>query len=164
MSKKRRSRSKTRRSQSLSIVRKFFPNVVSVSDADDNAIVEVTNSDVKNSAKKDLNGCAMAVAAKRQFHATGMIVAPSVAYVVKHNKAIRFQLPPSVQKEIVSFDRGGGFAEGTYQLNYPKPSQRIGARSERAFSPSRTHDDKGKRRFQHATTGIRAVLGGKKRN
>lgn len=162
--KKRKTRSKSRRSLALSNVRKFFPNVKSVSDADDNAIVEVTRDDVKNSAKKDLNGCAMAVAAKRQFHATGMIVSPSVAYIVKHDKAIRFQLPTSVQKEIVSFDRGAGFAEGTYQLNYPKKSQRIGARRERALSPSQVHDNKRKRRFYHATTGIRAILGGQKRD
>jgi hypothetical protein len=151
-------------SLALSNVRKFFPNVKTVTDADDNAIVEVTANDVKHSAKKDINGCAMAIAAKRQFHATGMIVAPSVAYVVKHDKAIRFQLPQSVQKEIVSFDRGGGFAEGTYQLNYPKKSQRLGARVERAYSESRSHDNKHKRRFQHETTGIRATLGGKKRD
>ena len=126
--------------------------------------MEVTENDVKHSAKKDLNGCAMAVAAKRQFHATGMIVSPSVAYVVKHDKAIRFQLPTSVQKEIVSFDRGGGFASGTYQLNYPKKSQRIGARAERGLSSGSREPNKGKRRFYHVTTGIRAVIGGKKRD
>lgn len=162
--KRKKNRRKSHPSLALSNVRKFFPNVKSVTDADDNAVVEVTTTDVKNSAKKDLNGCAMAVAAKRQFHATGMIVAPSVAYVIKHDKAIRFQLPTSVQKEIVSFDRGGGFASGTYQLNYPKKSQRIGARQGRALSESRAHDNKGKRRYYHATTGIRAVLGGKKRD
>lgn len=151
-------------STSLRNVRKFFPNVMSVSDADDDAFVEVTHADVKASSKKDHNGCAMAVAAKRQFHATGMVVSPTTAYVVKHDKAIRFQLPPSVQKEIVSFDRGGGFAEGNYELHRPAKSNRIGARAGRELSPSRVHDNKGIRIFQHATTGIRAVLGGKKRD
>ena len=163
MSKKRR---KIRKSSSLALanVRKFFPNVKSVSDADSDMFVEVTAHDVKNSAKKDINGCAMAVAAKRQFKATGMVVSPSVAYVVKHDKAVRFQLPTSVQKEVVSFDRGGGFDTGEYELHRPSKSARIGARQGRALSKSRVHDNKGIRRFQHFTKGIRAVLGGKKRD
>src|SRR2546430_6561396 len=110
----------------LANVRKFFPDVVSVTDADENAYLEVTAEDVKHSAKKDHNRCAMAVAAKREFKASGVVIAPTVAYVVKHNKAVRFQLPESVQKEVVSFDRGSGFAEGKYHLHAPAKSMRIG--------------------------------------
>jgi len=145
-------------------VRKFFPSVDKVTDADANAIIDVTPDDSKKASKKDHNDCAMAVAAKREFHATGVVMAPSVAYVVKGKEAIRFTLPTSVQKEIVSFDRGSGFAEGTYALCKPPKSARIGARQERALSPSHNHESRGIRRFAHATTGIRAVLGGKRRD
>lgn len=167
MSKRRNKKGKGKRSRSsvaLANVRKFFPAVTSVTDADENAYLDVTGADVKQSSKKDHNKCAMAVAAKREFKASGVVISASMAYVVKHNKAIRFQLPQSVQKEVVSFDRGSGFDEGKYELKAPAKSARIGARQERAFSPSRTHDNTNKRRFYHATTGIRAVLGGKKRD
>lgn len=144
-------------------VKKFFPQVKKLRDADENAVVHVTAADVKASSKKDHNNCAMAVAAKRELHATGMVVSRSMAYVVNKDEAIRFSLPTSVQKEIVSFDRGAGFAEGAYQLDRPSKSNRLGSyRMHHHLNPDRSHTANGKRRFRHLTRGVRAVLGGKK--
>lgn len=42
--------------------------------------------------------------------------------VINAKKMVRFSLPPSVQKEIVSFDRAQMFASGVYQLSAISPA------------------------------------------
>lgn len=142
----------------LGIVRKFFPNVNKVTDADDDLVVEVTAQDVKHSSKKDHIRCAMAVATQRQLHSTGMIVSPSMAYVVTKKHAVRFRLPEAIRKEIVSFDRGAGFEPGQYKLEKPPKSARLGSRSERTESKSKNHSSSGKKRFVHLTQGLRTSI------
>ncbi len=95
--------------RALSIVKKYFPKVNRVIDADDRIIVEVTDADSKSKAVRDHNACAMAVACKRKMHADGVIIAVSTAYIVKGKKAIRYKVPESVAREIVSFDRDSYF-------------------------------------------------------
>lgn len=147
----------------INTVRKFFPNVKVVVDAKTAAKIEVTKKDCSSAQVKKHNQCAMAVACKRKFHLDGVIISRSIAYLVKGNKARRFELPQSVIREVVSFDRGAGFAEGEYQLAAVSPANR----SDR---PSRVKKDNGKphkgepieKRFRHLTTGVRSVLGGLK--
>ena len=143
----------------LSIIHKFFPEVESVTDADESISLEVTKEDEKNASKKDLNGCAMAVAAKRCLKLKGVIISRSKAYLIKYNKAIRCELPASVQKEIVSFDRGGGFAPGEYHLSPPSKTARLGSQYKGGNMRNRNLRPKLKR---HMITGVRAVLGGPK--
>jgi hypothetical protein len=142
----------------LEVVRKFFPNVKSVKDATKNARIEVTKADETNSKKKAHKGCAMAVACKRKFHLDGVIISANRAYLVKGTQARRFQLPPSVSREVVSFDRGGGFEPGDYELAKITPTAKLG--SNRNKGGGQQGSDK-PRKFAHKTGGIRISLGSK---
>lgn len=147
----------------LRIVKKFFPNVKKVTDATENSFIEVTAKDASSRAVRDHGACVMAVACKRKLKLDGVIIARSVAYMVKDNQATRFLLPPSVSREIVSFDRGAGFETGTYELSRAGKTQKLGARRHREDTRY-NHESQGKAKppkFQHVTTNIRTVLGGK---
>jgi hypothetical protein len=148
----------------LNIVQKYFPDVKRVHDAGRPVILQVTAADSKNARTRDHSGCAMAVAARRTFHARGVIISIGQAYVIKKDSAIRFKLPPSVSREVVSFDRNAGFAEGEYKMSAPSKSHRHGARNDRARNTKNhpSSSDKTKpETFKHFTPGIRAVLGHK---
>ena len=141
----------------LRVVQRHFPQVKKVEDATENVTVNVTKQDEARSRKKDINGCAMAVACERVFKAK-VIMARSVAYLVKDDLAIRYKVPISVTREITSFDRGGGFAPGTYQLARVSPGSRLDYK--RKYRVGGNETGKGvKRRYVHRTEGIRAVLG-----
>lgn len=144
---------------SLSIVKKFFPNVKTITDATSNATIEVTKSDVEKSKIKKHNECAMAIACKRKFHLDGVIVSRRIAYLVKGNKARRFKVPESVSREVVSFDRGGGFEAGTYQLAKIPEKEKLGPRNRPQKIKTRQVKEPRKRHF---TTNIRQVLAGEK--
>jgi hypothetical protein len=83
----------------------------------------------------------------------------SKAYVIQGQTAYRFNLPESVAREVVSFDRDAGFDPGVYTMNPPKPSQKLGA-----ITGSHARGDSGERKGEkikrkHQTGGIRSVLG-----
>lgn len=141
----------------LQVVQEFFPDVRSVVDADEPSIVEVTKRDSDSAAVRNHKACAMAVACKRKMAADGVIVSVSTAYVVRGKKAVRYHLPERVSREVVSFDRNGGFAPGEYALNVPDKSNRIGHMN----GGSKRTNGKGKKVKHHHTTGIRTVLGSK---
>jgi len=141
----------------LSNIKKFFPQVLSVTDASRNAVIEVTKKDVDSSKIKKHAECAMAVACKRKFHVDGVVISRTVAYLVKGKRARRFHLPESVSREVVSFDRGAGFAPGNYELAAISPSNKMGVRAERKLSKSRTHVNDNKR-FMHVTVDVRHRL------
>lgn len=144
--------------KALATVQKFFSEVVSVDDASKDVTVEVTKADNQNGMVKSHKTCAMAVCVKRTLKADGVIIAVRTAYVVYGDKAVRYRLPESIAREIVSFDRKAGFAVGTYKLNAPCKSEKLG-------HPSGDHSNRngnrppGKFRFMHHTSGIRTVLG-----
>ncbi len=144
----------------LNIVKKFFPSVEVVVDAHRNAAIEVTAKDSSSRAVRDHKACAMAVACKRKFHLDGVIISRSVAYLIKGKRARRFMLPDSISREVVSFDRGGGFAPGKYELSSVPPRNQMGARPKRVEENVK-RDGKPKR-FKHLTTNVRSVLGGVK--
>jgi len=145
----------------LHIVQHFFPNVTRVTDADENVRLEVTSADDKVASKKDHNGCALAVACKRRFGLEGVIISRTTAYLVRLRSAIRYQLPPSTSREIVSFDRGAGFAPGVYQLNKIPKAVRLGTERGESTSNEKSHNGNLTKRFRHVTTGVRTVLGSK---
>jgi hypothetical protein len=143
-------------SRALSIVQAYFPNVTSVADATKNLRVRVSKQDNQSAKVKNHKACAMAVATKRQEHADGVIVSMSSAYVVKGTKAVRYRLPQSVTREVVSFDRKAGFDPGDYHMASPDPSHKIGATHE-----GRTQTTSQQKSPKHTTGGVRAVLGSK---
>jgi len=160
MKKKGKKKNNGRPAGVLRIVTRHFPQVTKVEDATKNVTVEVTKQDESHSSKKDINGCAMAVACKRVFKADGVIMARSTAYLVKNDLAIRYKVPNSVSREITSFDRGAGFSPGVYQLSKIAASMRLDYKREHGSDGGRVAN-KGKTagRYQHRTEGIRAILG-----
>lgn len=142
----------------LGTVQKFFPQVRKVIDADTPADIEVTLQDATAKGVKNHESCAMAVACKRRFHLDGVIISRSTAYLVKGKQARRFKLPPGTAKEVVSFDRGGGFAPGTYRLSAVGDWAKLGR--QQGSAKSTRGNGQNKDRFRHLTTDIRTVLGG----
>jgi hypothetical protein len=141
-------------------IRKFFPNVTSVVDATRSTKIEVTKKDASSRAVKNHKECAMAVACKRAFHVDGVVISRSVAYLVKGNQARRFVLPNSVIHEVISFDRGGGFAPGNYALSPPSICNKLGfTRDKTRLNPERDHTNQGRSK-RHVTTNVRDVLAG----
>lgn len=141
----------------LKIVQKFFPEVTSVKDADEQAHIEVTKRDGSSAAVRNHKACAMAVACKRKFNLDGVIVSVKTAYLVKGKHATRYSMPESVSREVVSFDRNGGFSPGEYRLDAPSPSIRLGKHQ----GGKSSHVFKKNHKFRHQTDGIRTALGSK---
>lgn len=146
--------SKQRVTGALRKVRKYFPNVTSVEDAEKPIHIEVTPRDVTTSKRKKHAECAMAVACKRSMSLEGVIIATSTAYLIKDNKATRYKVPESVSREIVSFDRGASFEPGKYDLKAPREGHKIGT-----YGGGTSHTGTGKHHPQHITTNVRAILG-----
>lgn len=141
----------------LSLVRKFYPGVNHVEDAKKSITIEVTNRDNKAATVKNHKSCAMAVACKRKLHADGVIISMSRAYVIKGDRALRYDVPGSVAREIVSFDRNGEFEPGEYALNRPGVGHQLG------YGGSGPHKRKGKKpgKFNHITGKVRISLNSK---
>jgi hypothetical protein len=146
--------------RSLGIVKKFFPQVAHVIDADSNAAIEVTPKDVRDSKRKNHSSCAMAVACRRARDLDGVIISIHTAYMIKGDTATRFTLPQSISREIVSFDRSGDFQPGQYYLSPPNPNSRLGA--PRLKGGPSGGKSKGAYTPYHMTTNVRAVLGSNK--
>jgi hypothetical protein len=141
----------------LAIVRKYFTKVEEVREATEPIEIEVTAQDSNSAAVRNHESCAMAVACKRTTKADGVIVSMQVAYIIKGKVATRYQLPESVSREIVSFDREAGFAPGHYRLIVAPPTERL---ENLKYKKSGTNKTTGKPiRHFHRTTGIRTVLG-----
>jgi hypothetical protein len=142
----------------LQVVQKFFPEVTEVEDAKKNQLIEVTKRDESVANKKSHKTCAMAVACKRKFDLDGVVISVGRAYLVKGNKARRFMLPPSVSREVVFFDRDGGFEPGEYELSAVSPTLRLGHAVRNGKGGGRGNYE---RRHVHKTGGIRTALGSK---
>lgn len=142
--------------KALHNVRKFFPKVTRVTDATKGLEIEVTKQDDKISRRNDHAGCVMAVACKRELKLDGVIMARSIAYLVKGDEAVRYDVPERVSREIVSFDRGGSFEPGTYALD--EPTYKLGHSHGSGGVNKRQHAGGMAKRFRHMTSNIRTVL------
>jgi|SRR5579871_4790215 len=139
----------------LAIVQKVYPFVDKVTDATEALQVEVTPSLNKLATIKNHKKCAIAVACEKKFALDGVVIGLRTAYLVRGTKAIRYRLPENVSREIISFDRKGGFEPGQYTLNAPAKSERLGS------IPYNGHKSRGggkKRKAPHVTTNVRASL------
>lgn len=141
--------------RSLSIVKKYYPQVRYVRDAKKSIVVHVSTSDCKKSTQKSPNSCAMAQAFRRKHD--GAIISLSVAYIVDGNKAVKFRVPQAVSRELVSFDRHNDFAVGAYKLIKISRGNRMGERTkeDRHLNPKRSH--RNKEVISHRTTGVRSL-------
>lgn len=123
-----------------------FPQVERVIFADKSVKVDVHPRDCKEGKKFQTSECALAKAAKRQFHADGVAIRLTDSFIIKGKTAIRFKTPESVKRELVSFDRHQDFAAGTYQLSripqdwrLPKVKREDITSGSRKEQPNKTH-------------------------
>ena len=123
---------------------KHFPGLRHVKDAKGRLVVTVAARDKAAAKKLRHKECALALACRRQFHLDGVLIARSRAYLVKGDTATRYELPMAIQKEIVSFDRGGGFDPGQYALL--KPARLLGPGGGGRTRKSRSRTAKPRRR------------------
>lgn len=127
-----------------------------VADARKSIRITVRDNDIINAAKLDHEGCAFALACKRQFHVQSVFFFRTTAWVQRGRKLERFTLPPSVQKEIVAFDRTQNMEAGVYQLTRPAGTQKLGQAQKRAPKRRSGTGKSGiKKKFVHRMTGIR---------
>lgn len=136
-------------------LKKHFPNVTRVADASAALEVTVTKDDGSHGKKKQEDACAMANACVRQYGCEGALIRPRVAYLISGDLAIRFSVPNSVAREIVSFDRHHDFRPGDYQLSAISKCNRLGRET-----PHRTDARPGRHKHRrplvtHHSQGIR---------
>lgn len=88
-----------------------------VFDADKSVIIQITQSDCERGSKKDPAKCAAALALKRTTGCDECRVHVGCTYLRFGTKWLRYATPASLRAEIISFDRGGGFYPGDFQLH-----------------------------------------------
>jgi hypothetical protein len=140
----------------LGIVRKYHPQVNRVVDAKKPITIEVTAKDCRSGKSGKASSCAMARAFEREYD--GAIVSLSTAYIIKGDKATRYQVPQSVSREIVSFDRSHKFEPGEYALNAPS-HYKLGQKRKSPQTESRAGGNAyaATKNRNHKTAGIRAL-------
>jgi hypothetical protein len=79
--------------------------------------ITVTPRDVASAMKKSSKQCPLARASARLPEVQAGHFFRTTAYLEYRDKMVRYSLPTSIQKEIVSFDRARMFAPGAYQLS-----------------------------------------------
>jgi hypothetical protein len=143
---------KPKKSRALSVVQGYFPGVHTVVDGHRPISIAVTPEDNRDSVVLDHRNCALAVACKRQQKADGVIIGVKTAYLIKGKVATRYHLRESTSREIVSFDRNGGFFDGSYDLM--PPDRELGT-----YKPTGPKMSSGnKRQVKHFTKGIRSFI------
>lgn len=110
-------------------IRRQFPNVKTIIDAKRPIEVHVNAKDCKDGISVDSQDCALAKAMKREYHADAAVIGLSTSYLIKGNKAIRFDSGTRVAREIVSFDRHHDFEPGTYKLVPKAKSCKLGVKA-----------------------------------
>lgn len=127
-----------------------------VADAKKAIRITITKSDVAKGKGKDPDHCAAALACIREGHASEARVHVSRVYLKRGSKWTRYKTPLAIRSEIISFDRGGGFAPGEYTLRPIQPSERYGAPRKKRYERTGKHPKRGRRVKPHVVAGIRS--------
>lgn len=126
-----------------------------VENADKPLSISISKKDVLWGNTKDPSGCAAARCLSRMPYVEEARVHIARTYIKVKGKWHRYLTPPSLRQEIVSFDRGGTFQPGEYELLPlpPAEAERIGT----ARTPFKKEQrGKGSKRHKpHKMTGIR---------
>lgn len=141
----------------LQIIRSFFPDVKRVVNAKQDLTLEITKRDTQKGKTKNHNGCVIAEACKSQLDFDDAIIARRTAFLIRNNVATRFSIPEHVTREIISFDRGGAFAPGSYDLRVPK---KVKPREAGARRPNVERPGNSKPQKRQKTMGVRCSLKG----
>lgn len=119
----------------------------------DRLTLHVKPEDVTGSKSNDPAQCAAARAGQRE-HKVEMRVHLTRAYVKRGKKWVRYVMPESASREIVSFDRAHIFDQGTYTLLAPAPSSRN--EYQREYRKTRRSNGKDQKRTPSSTPTPRA--------
>src|SRR5438093_561550 len=95
-------------------LKRAFPLVRTISDADRSINVRVESDDSKTAQPKVSEDCALSHACKRQLKADGAVITFSYSYVVRGTHATRYATTEAVKREITSYERHGDFQPGLY--------------------------------------------------
>lgn len=138
-------------------IRARLPVRAKVRDATASLVVKLSPDDNRRAKKKDAQSCAMAQACSRQEGADLAIVQLRHAYLVKGNRIVRYGVPESVRREIVSFDRHKDFQPGLYRLSAVIPSAKLGAprATKPKTGPRKTTKKSSAKMIRHHTVGTR---------
>lgn len=110
----------------------------------------ITKHDIATADIKQPNNCAVAKACHRVLHAKEVRVHLSRIYVrANEGNWVRYLTPKSLRTEIVSFDRGGTFEPGAYELTAPPPWMKTRKRQGGPDKPG-YKKGKGKKRAKHS--------------
>lgn len=144
------------------VSKRAFDLELPVVDATEPLALQVTNLDVQNAVDKNSKCCAFVRAAERQVdNIRAAFFFRTLAYLEYDDRLVRYQLPPSVQKEIVSFDRSRIMMPGLYQLSKPSPAATLKALKKRKRKKDRnsTPGASGIKRklVHHRSGGVRSL-------
>lgn len=103
--------------RTVSAVRRYFPQVDRVADANKPLKIRVTEKHGESAKQMKHQACVLAKACEDVPEVDGAIIKTTTAFLIKGNMAIRYILPATVTREIVSFDRHNDFRPGEYQLS-----------------------------------------------
>jgi len=96
-------------------------------DATQPALIGVSVDDIKKAKAKNSKCCAFARATQKEPGVVAAYFFRSTAFIEYADRIVRYVLPTSAQREIVSFDRAGLMAPGEYKLNPVPKSQGLAA-------------------------------------
>lgn len=144
------------------VTKRAFELKLPIEDAKESLVLEVQPEDVSRAQQKNSRCCALVRAAERQMaDVRAAFFFRTTAYLEYDDKIVRFNLPPSVQKEIVAFDRTRHMEPGVYQLTRPTPTQTLSATKKRSKKNEtrKRHDEPftliKRAVIRHRTSGIR---------
>lgn len=98
---------------------------IPVTDAKESIKVVVTATDVIKAKQANSKHCALARATMRLPDVNAAYFFRSKAFLEFDDRIEKYDLPVSVQKEIVSFDRAHVFAPGVYQIRPASPANNV---------------------------------------
>lgn len=137
-------------------------NNLKIVDSKSQLRLEIRPDDVVKATQKNSKCCAFACAAKRVPKVKAAYFFRSTAWLEYADRLVRYNLPPSVQKEIVSFDRSKVVATGTYTIVPFSKASKLHANVKRnATKPKRkiqATKSKTKKRFVHRTQLVRTLF------
>ena len=133
-------------------------------DAKDGLFLEVTERDIKKARMGDSRACGFVQCIKRQEPCEAAYVFRSVAYIETDEEIVRYELPPSMQKEVVAFDRSKAMVPGEYRLSPPSKTNtlkdiRSRKKTKRGgpFARGKGAKTANKPRYVHRAQGVRSA-------
>lgn len=127
---------------------------IPIRDANSRIKITVTDDDVVLAKKADSKHCALARAALRLPGVKAAYFFRQIAFLEYRTKMLKFHLPESVTREIVTFDRAQIFDSGIYQMRPPPPSL------SRQAIDNRNKQDKRDRKARKAASAVKSTAPG----